>query len=714
MGGSSTKAIEHRTLGHYRIVERIGCGGMGEVFRARDEHLERDVAIKVLPSGTLSDENTRTRFRNEALMLSKLNHPGIATIHDFDTQDGVEFLVTEYIPGVNLSERLSSGPMLEKEMIELSMQLAEGLAAAHAQGLVHRDLKPSNLRITPDGRLKVLDFGLASPIPVVGDAITTDTPISSSVAGTLQYMAPEQLRGEAPDRRTDIYGFGAVLYEMATGKPPFQETLATALIDAILNRIPVAPSHLRSDLSPHLETVIMSCLQKQPERRYQSCAELIAEFRNIFVNGMNSEKSLVVLYFENLSHQKEEDYFRDGITEDIITELSKIKDFRVFSRSAVLAYRDKPVTPTYVGHQLNAAYVVEGSMRRDGERLRITANLVETKTGHTLWAERFDRQFRDVFAIQDEIAQKIAEALRVVLTEREKQAIRKVPTADVRAYDFYLRGRQFFHQFRRKGYDFAREMFTKAIDIDPGYARAYAGIADCSSFLYMYWESSEANLRQACDASQRALTLDPELAEAHASAGLSASLKKQYDEAQREFEIAVRLNPRLFEAYYFAARSFYSQGNHEQAVQWFEHASRVLPEDYQAPMLMASALNGLGRRDAALSAYRRGLQAAEKHLEFHPGDARALYFGANALTQLNEKERAIKWAERAIALEPDEHQVLYNVACVYALLGELEKAIDCLEKSITESWGQREWMIHDPDLAPLRGHPRFEALVKQP
>jgi tetratricopeptide (TPR) repeat protein len=300
----------------------------------------------------------------------------------------------------------------------------------------------------------------------------------------------------------------------------------------------------------------------------------------------------------------------------------------------------------------------------------------------------------------------------VVLTDSEKHAIAKVPTADVRAYDFYLRGRQFFHQFRKKGFDFAREMFAKAIEIDPGYARAYCGIADCSAFLYFYWDSSAANLERADEASGKALELDPDLAEVHASRGLTASLKKQYEEAEKEFRTAMRLGPRLFEPYYFFARNCYAQGRFEDAVAWFEQASRVNPDDYQAPMLMASALNGLGLKPEAQAAYRRGLAAAEKHLELHPGDARALYFGANALSQLNEAPKSMEWAERALTLEGEEPQVLYNVACVYALLGELDRAMDCLEKSITHGWGQREWIEHDPDLAPVREHPRFRALMR--
>jgi len=713
----ATSALEQsslvgRKLGHYRVLQKIGAGGMGEVYRARDEHLDRDVAIKVLPAGTLREEESRGRFHGEAMALSKLAHPNIANIYDFDTQDGIDFLVTEYVPGLNLSDKLAEGPLPEKDVVELGMQLAEGLAAAHSQGVVHRDLKPGNLRVTPDDRLKILDFGLAVRLIPASDVTkSTASPGSLGFAGTLRYMAPEQLLGDPLDARSDLYSAGTVLYEMACGRLPFEEQLSPPLIDAILHRQPPAPRSLRPTLSTRVEEIILRCLEKNPEYRYQSARDLLADLKRTSVGGGKAERSLAVLYFENLSGQKEDEYFRDGITEDITTEISKILEFRVFSRSAVLAYRDKPVTPSHVGQQLNATHIVEGSIRREADRLRITAKLVDTKTGHTLWAERYDRQLQHVFAIQDEIANSIAAALRVVLTEKEKDAIEKVPTADVRAYDFYLRGRHFFHQFRRKGLDLAREMFAHAIAIDPRYARAYAGIADCCAFLYVYWESSQANLEQADEASRKALELDPELAEAHASKGLSASLKKHYDEAQREFGIAIRLNPRLFEPYYFSGRNFYVQGKLEEAIRWFEQASRVLPEDYQALMLMASALHGLGRNEDAQAAYRLGLDAAEKHLEVHPEDARAVYFGANALTQLNDKERALKWAEHAVQMEPDELQVLYNVACVYALLGDPEKALDCLEKSTTAGWGQREWMEHDPDLASLRDHPRFKALV---
>ena len=701
-------------LGHYLVQEKIGTGGAGEVYRARDEHLARDVAIKVLSHGTLANEESRRNFRREALTLSKVNHPAIAVVHDFDTYNGVDFLVTEYVPGNSLQERLAKGTVPIEDLLLLASQLVEGMAAAHSQGIIHRDLKPGNLLITPDGRLKIVDFGLARTPAVLGPGSPTesasDTP---AVSGTLFYMSPEQLRGEPVDERSDIYSVGVVLYEMGTGCVPFQSAVVAKLVDAVLHKDPFPPSRLRRELSPQLEQIILKCLEKEPGHRYQSAMDLLTDLRR--ANRISAlEKSVAVLYFENLSGKKEDEYFRDGITEDITTELSKIKELRVFSRSAVLTFRDKPVTPTQVSRELNSTYLLEGSLRRDADRVRITAKLVEARTGHCIWADRYDRTLQDIFSIQDDIATNIAHQLQVVLTENEKKAIAKVPTADVRAYDFYLRGRQFFHQFRRRGFDFARDMFAKAIEIDPNYARAYAGIADCSAFLYFYWDSSQTNLEQADQSSRKALELDPELAEAHASRGLTASMKKDYAEAEFEFRKAMRLGPRLFEPYYYFARNCYAQGRLEDAVAWFEQAGKVSPEDYQAPMLLASALNGLGLKPEAHAAYRRGLAAAEKHLELHPGDARAWYFGANALSQLNEPSRSFEWAERALALEGEEPQVLYNVACVYALLGQSDKAVDCLEKSITHGWGQREWIEHDPDLAILRNHPRFLALILAP
>ncbi len=514
-----------KSISHYRVTAKLGAGGMGEVYLAHDERLDRDVALKVLPAKTLADEAARKRFRKEALALSKLNHPNIATVHDFDTQDRVDFLVMEYVAGETLSDKLSNGPLPEEEVTKLGRQVADALEEAHDHGVIHRDLKPSNVMVTPKGQAKVLDFGLAKLVqPVSETALTESLTETPAAAGTLPYMAPEQLQGQEVDARTDIYALGAVLYQMATGRRPFPEAQAPQLIAAILNESPQLPSGLNSQVSAGLESIILKALEKDPEQRYQSSRELITDLDRLGgpepllaarrrratrrqllataavavvallavtlglnLGGLRDRllgtaapsriESIAVLPLENLSGDPEQEYFADGMTEALITDLAKLGGFkRVIARSSVMLYRetDKPVRE--IARELNVDAVITGSVLRSGDRVRITAQLINAATEEHLWADRYERELRDVLSLQNEIVAAIAREINIALTPQEEARLASARTVNPEAHEAYLKGMFHWYKLTPEDLETALQYFELALEKDPISARAYTGI----------------------------------------------------------------------------------------------------------------------------------------------------------------------------------------------------------------------------------------------
>ena len=393
--------------------------------------------------------------------------------------------------------------------------------------------------------------------------------------------------------------------------------------------------------------------------------------------------------------------------------MTRIKGLRVSSRTSSFAFKGKSEDIRSIGRKLGVATVLEGSVRKAGNQLRISAQLINVEDGCHLWSESYDRELKDVFVIQDEIARSIAATLKIALTPRESIALSKAPTTDLEAYDYYLRGKQFFYQYKTRGVEFALKMYTRAIELDPTYVRAYAGIADCCSFLFMHAGSHDPHREEADRMSRKALELDPESAEAHASRGVACSLKKNFVEAEAEFEQAIRLDPTLFEAYYFYARICFEQGKLEKTIQLYEKSIEVNPQDYQAPLLVAQIYSDLGDEEKAEASRRRGVQAVEGRLKLHPDDSRALYMGANGLVGLGEFEQGLEWAKQALEIDPEEPMVLYNVACIQSLAHRYEDALDSLEKSVACGLMHKNWLEHDSNLDPLRRFPRYKKLIKQ-
>ena len=426
-----------------------------------------------------------------------------------------------------------------------------------------------------------------------------------------------------------------------------------------------------------------------------------------------AKASIAVLPFVDMSPEKDQDHFCEGMAEEIINALTKIRGVHVASRTASFQFKGDTADINEVGDQLGVDTVLEGSVRKEGGQIRVTAQLISVEDGFHIWSEGFDRELRGVFEIQKEIAENVVKAFRLTLDDAEEQVIEQRPTENMEAYEYYLRGRRHFFMLNRQGWEQAREMFSRAIELDPDYALAYAGLADCFSFLYMYADSTATNRLQAETNSRLAVQLAPDSAETHTSRGLALSHSKKYEEADAVFRTAIKIDPSHYEAYYFWGRNLFAQGRFEKAGELFEKASELRPDDYQAMALLAQVYRAQGREEERVEARKRTLERIEQRLKTKPDDTRALCFGSINLVDMGHREKGQKWLERAYAADPDDALNLYNIACIYAQLGEVDKGIDALEGSITKGMTQMDWIVHDTDLDPLRDNPRFKALLPQ-
>jgi len=776
-----------QTLGHYRILERVAAGGMGVVYRARDEQLDRDVALKVLPSGTLSDDTARRHFRKEAMALAKLNHPNIETVYEFGTQDGMDFLVMEFVPGKTLADRLKGGALPEKDVIALGMQIAAALEDAHERGIVHRDLKPANIAINEKGRAKILDFGLAMLLRPVGEGTTQTFTDSQAAAGTLPYMPPEQLRGEPVDGRADIYAIGAVLYEMATDRRVFQEEQVSRLIDAILHQPPVAPRALNSRLSTELEAIILKCLDKDPDRRYQSATELLVDLRRLEpsssryapppptspvwrsaakllgyavagllvlamgLTAMNAGgwrdrlfgrlrvpqiRSLAVLPFANLSGDPNQDYFADGMTEALITDLGQIQALRVISRTSVMPFKATRKSLVDIARELHVDAIIEGSVLRSGEVAQVTARLVYAPTDSQLWSKTYQRDLQNLLVMQGEVASAIVREIDVTLTPQEQRRLASGQQVNPAAHEAYLKGNFLMwgtYEQRQR----AKEYFEQAISADPNYAPAYAGLAG------HYWKTEDLDPRIAMPKAEqyalRALQLDPMLAHAHlALGGIRFYSNWDWPKAEVEFRRAIELNSGDAEAHRMYSYYLSALGREEEALSEIRRAQDLDPL-YIATQITAGWVFYWGRQ------YDKAIEQCRKALELDPNAAggydclgsgylgkglyeqaiaacrQAVALSSNAPARIvclgqayalaGRKSQARKILQELRDLSTHTYVPPFFLAELHAALGEHEQALARLEEAYEGRDRYMAWLKVERALDPLRADPRFADLL---
>ena len=712
------------SFGPYEIVAMLGAGGMGEVYKARDTRLNRIVAIKFLKAGHAE------RFQREARAIASINHPHICALYDV----GPDYLVMEFVEGKPLQ-----GPLAAPQALALSLQIAGALEAAHCKGIAHRDLKPANILVTASGA-KLLDFGLAKAIAPAepGEETLSALTEAGMIVGTAAYMSPEQAEGKPVDERSDIFSFGAVVYETLSGRRAFQRETQIATLAAVL-RDP--PEPLPTSIPAAFRVLLDRCLEKNPSLRFQTAADLAAAIQQIDLTSKARETpSIAILPFTNLSADRENEYFSDGLAEEIINALARIPGLHVAARTSAFALRGKDLSIRRIGEELNVATVLEGSLRRAGNRMRLTIQLVNVADGHHLWSERYDREMTDVFAIQDEISQAIAEKLKVQLVHSGAHPASKLHTDNLEAYHCYLQGRHYLHRYNSENLPKALERFRRALELDPNYALAYAAIADYYYVATIVVGASPVeNLRAARLAARKAVELDDSRPEAHGILSAIEAMHYNWAQAGASSRRALELDPAtLMARYYRAAWLLRPQGRFEEAALAMERLVEQDPLSSRFGFVFALCLYNLNRFDDAIRKVRQVI-------DFDQSSTMAHWVHACALLAANRLEEAHAAAENAVVLGPNaslahaslacvkarmgrreeviaiiEHmhqskdQIYWNrssLAMIYSLLGDQDQAIEEYLAAIEAREPNSIQLIWDPLFASLRQHPRFPELL---